>query len=94
MLQPDGVWILRDRDSGKETHSDFIVCAHCNNMYDVPDGTTPQYFCPKCGTSLCKNCFDEFRTGPHGCIPYMKKIEAAEEAQYRRQRFMRMAGID
>lgn len=94
MRDPHAVWIVRDMDSGKEVHTDCIVCLHCNNLFEIPDGMQPKYFCPSCKSTLCQSCYDEFTTGPDGCVPYMKKIEAAEEAQYRRTNFMKMAGID
>lgn len=61
--------------------ADTFSCAHCNRVIHVPARSQgDEYFCRNCMARICSPCAD------HPCIPFMKKIEQAEE----RDRIRRM----
>ncbi len=89
MRNPHGYAYLRDRFSGKEEGADVFTCSHCNSVREVPPGKTPGGWCTECGSYIC--------TSPacnNGCVPFMRKVEAAERRGYLRRNFMRAAGLD
>lgn len=59
--------------SGKKIGQDTVQCAHCNNTIFL-DPKTPSPWCSVCDQ---EHCFDP---GCFKCIPFMRKVEAAEAA--------------
>jgi len=58
---------------------DTFTCCHCNSAKHVLAGekTNEEYFCRNCMARICPSCAD------FPCIPFMKKVEQAEERDYR-----------
>jgi hypothetical protein len=89
---PQGAWILRSLETGlEESVTDTITCGHGNEICEIPPGTEPKWFCPICGGFLCEPCYGEYVQ--RGCVPYIKKVEEAEERFYRRRQFCKMVGV-
>jgi len=93
VLKPQGAWILKGLDSGKEESvTDTVTCAHCNAICEIPPGHEPKWTCPKCIPGyMCEPCYGEYVA--RGCVPYIKKVEEAEERHYRRAQFLKTVGV-
>jgi hypothetical protein len=63
---------------------DTYSCAHCNSVRHASPVNKDKdyYFCRNCMARICSQCAD------YPCTPFMKKVEAAEEAD-RRLRIIR-----
>jgi hypothetical protein len=67
--------------------ADTMSCAHCNRIVHVPVNRKIEEvgdFCRSCMKVICLRCAD-LRV----CTPLMRRIEQAEERDYRRNQLLR-----
>jgi hypothetical protein len=102
MRNPHGYGVWTDRASGKtELERDTVQCRHCQThiavkpgsvctVYLLPDPLQPGHFkeeagawCARCGGPICLRCHAQ-----GVCIPFMRKIEAAEAQQRQFERLV------
>ena len=63
------------------------TCAHCQKMTDIPNRRKMQEvvdICRACMKLICLDCAGK------PCVPIMKRIEAQEQAYYRRQQLEKL----
>lgn len=88
MLRQQGSLRLDD-DKGVVEH-DTITCAHCNGIYIVPhrheetNRRPPAQFCFVCKDAICPRCIGK------GCVPFMKRVDAAEKTNAQGDQLMRI----
>ncbi len=58
---------------------DTFTCCHCNGVVFVKPKATVGGFCMQCNRNTC-----ERPECNRGCVPFIKKVERAEQEQYRR----------
>ena len=95
MRNPHGYGIATDRFSGKTVAEfDYAQCRHCqahiavkpgtaSTTYLIPDMAHPSGYREEAG-AWCTNCFGPICLRCHDkgvCIPFMRKIDAAEARQ-------------
>lgn len=76
-------WLQIKQADGTELGFDTFTCCHCNKpvVIKTQDPSTVGGFCIRCDKKTCPACH---RRGI--CTPFMKRVEAAEDAAYHRQR--------
>lgn len=87
MARFGGVGILTC--DGKTAEVATSTCAHCSAITEIPDPRRAQEridFCRMCMKCICLRCYGK------PCTPWMKRIERAEEAAYRRDQIRKIAG--
>jgi hypothetical protein len=87
-IRPGGVGTYFNCDGVVEVETS--TCAHCQRMTDIPSRRKMQDvvdICRGCMKLICLECVGK------PCIPIMKRIEAQEEAFYRRQQLSKMMGV-
>lgn len=88
MRKPGGVAFYCDGINTTTVHSS--KCQHCGKFTEFPSlkrMTDYIDFCRVCMRPVCLEC------AAKGCTPLMKKIEAMEDAAYRRQQMTKVLGI-
>ena len=73
-LKPQGYLCISDPEGGRREYDTF-TCRHCQRIRRVGAGG----YCRACDSFICERCVG------HDCVPFMKKIEAMEERDYRRR---------
>jgi hypothetical protein len=79
---------------GKKVECDILTCTHCQAVLDatsMKNGAGENGWCRRCNAPICGLCADKMLTG--GCLPYIKQVEMAVDAQYRRAQLMKIAGL-
>lgn len=92
--QTDGAGYLFNDDrasGGTVTEADMISCPHCQRLIKHHDWKQDGGFCSRCFAPVCCQCADRMLT--RGCEPFIKAIDRAVEAAYRRQQFRKIAGL-
>lgn len=88
-IKPGGVGLAFGPDAVVEVETS--TCAHCQRITDIPSRRQMQNV-----VDVCRNCMrlicDECAGKP--CTPIMKKIEAMEEAYYRRRQMAMAMGLE
>ena len=92
-----GYFINDERNSGGGVQeADVLTCAHCEAVIllqawrkerSLGGGT----ICRKCSSPVCNACGELMLT--QGCTPFIKLIDQAVEATYRRQQNLKVLGI-
>lgn len=90
-LQGQG-YLLNDNTNsgGHKQEADVFGCPHCQAVLHGPN--SHDYWCPKCFAPICYTCAGKMET--EGCVPFMRKIEQALEAHYRKKQFAKVAGLE
>jgi hypothetical protein len=70
--------------------ADIYVCEHCQVIIEVPIWKEDGGWCGHCQHPICGKCADDMLR--NGCVPFMKKLEQALEADYRRQQNRKILG--
>jgi hypothetical protein len=76
--------------TGRMTEVATSTCAHCSSITDIPDPKKLHEHtdvCRLCMRLICLKCAGK------PCIPWMKRVEQAEEKAYRSQQFAKMLGF-
>lgn len=84
MRRPQG-YTLQTEPGKADIERDTFTCPHDNVVVFVQPFQDPSEmggFCTLCNMHICRNCVGK------PCVPFEKKIEAAE----RRERFLRSVG--
>lgn len=86
-------YLLNDnRASGHgKKEVDIYVCEHCQKILEVPMWKDDGGWCGRCQKPICGKCADRMLT--EGCVPFLKKLEQALEADYRRSQYRKMLGV-
>ncbi len=89
-----------ERNSGgKVEEADIIACPHCEALINyqawrkdrAQGGGLTGGWCRKCSAPVCGTCLDRMLV--FGCEPFLRKIDQAVEANYRRQQNRKVIGI-
>lgn len=82
-----GGWLcIADPDAGA-LERDTFTCSHCQKIEIMNGRVPPGGFCRQCDAMICSRCVGR------ACVPFLKAIEAVEEAAYRRRQFEMLAGL-
>jgi hypothetical protein len=87
-FKPGGVAFYCDGINTTEVHTS--TCAHCQHHTDIPNRRQMMEYvemCRACMRLICLGCAGK------PCAPIMKKIEAMEEAYYRKTQLTKMLGF-
>lgn len=77
---------------GRKTEADIRTCTHCQAIIKMQAWKEDGNFCGKCMSPVCGPCGDRMET--RGCEPFMQKLEASLENDYRKSQFRKMAGLE
>jgi hypothetical protein len=88
MRRAHGYLCISDPIAGTR-EADTFTCAHCQRIVicRVRDPAALGGYCRHCDRLVCAKC------AGGDCVPFLKRIEALEERDYRRRQFARMAGL-
>jgi hypothetical protein len=73
LRKPGGYLQITDPDAPL-FERDTVTCAHCNGVWAIEPGSTPQGFCFMCAAPICNGCVAKQK-----CDPFEKKLERAEK---------------
>ena len=91
----------RRHEGGRGSYeADLFNCSHCGITLFCCDAVTKAPLpadavaerCTVCDSRVCYRCKLKLNSGDP-CMPFMRRIERAEEACYRKNQNMRMLGI-
>lgn len=88
MWRPGGYAVAVTPDGAKPIECDTFTCAHCNSVILLQKPSTDiGGFCRCCMRAVCSTC-----VGKGVCSPFMRRVEQAEQAQYRRNQLVKAGG--
>ncbi len=80
MRNPGGYARITGPSGKLAQEADTITCFHCQRVVFVK--RQPGGFCRTCMSHICGPC-----VGRGSCTPWLKQIEASEQAAYRRRQW-------
>lgn len=83
-------YFLNDKELKTRQEADVRTCTHCQRVIKMQEWKEDGAWCGKCFAPICKACGAEAQI--HGCMPFMKKIEAYAEQQMRFERIFKGEG--
>jgi hypothetical protein len=93
IFKQQGYIINDNRCSGGVLEEDDILgCSHCQKLMKRPQWQADGGFCHSCDAPLCGPCAT--RAMKDGCTVFLKTLESALEAQYRKEQYAKIAGND
>lgn len=96
MFNGHGFGLSDNRNSGGSFEQfDVLTCKHCQAIINVQNwkaGDGGSGYCIRCNAPICGPCADRMLT--EGCVPFMKKLDEALDADYRRQQLRKIMGLD
>jgi hypothetical protein len=95
--RPGGYAVWTDPEAPRGMREcDSFTCKHCNSVVLVPHRADPEkhdlgFHCGPCNALICAKCVPEYME--RGCVPFMRKVDEAEEAEIRRKQNARILGV-
>jgi hypothetical protein len=80
-------WLCVTNTDGSLDEAATFTCSHCQKIVPCRAAQDPYAlggFCRQCDRLICSRCVGR------DCVPFMKAIEAAEQAEYRRRQLERL----